>query len=154
MGKWENKKEKLLRYWIVNLKGNFLIFNIFISWDRNRISSFGKETPAELAKHKSELLCLFGFCFCLAKTLFRCVKGGFRASLLGQCLQKHYPQGHEVRRGEPWARKSDQFSRATLSSFFCGHCHRIWIDWGIHYCPMLHTLSDLALFNLYSIWVS
>lgn len=64
-GKWENKKGKLLSYWIANLKGNFLIFNIFISWNRNRISSFGKGIPVELAKHERELLCLFGFCFAL-----------------------------------------------------------------------------------------
>ena len=50
----------------MTLKGNFLIFNIFISWDRNRASSFGKEIPVELVKRERGLLGLPGLPVCSA----------------------------------------------------------------------------------------
>lgn len=129
MGKWENKKEKLLSYWIVNLRGNFLIFNIFISWDRNKISSFGKEIPVELAKHERELLCLFGFCFCFA--LLRCMKRGFCASLLGQCFN-NIPSGQCGRRQS--IREIAGQEKATVSSErLCAHSFVViifqWLTW-------------------------
>lgn len=110
--------EKLLRYWILNLKGNFLSFNIFISLNRNRTSSFRREIPVELEKHERELFCCVFVVvavvvlFCLAllqsmKRVFLCI---FMRSMFAVTFSQDYRERRKHRRGALIMEKSSWFS--------------------------------------------